>query len=163
MYKRFAAPTVLGIALFFSQGGNFLVAALCPHFQSGMASCGMQPSSSTSSDEAMSHEDMGHAGHMEMEQETDPGPFADADADAVAMSQSHNPCLHCSVHSSRTPASASLRETEAAKRSIDLSIPTHLSRVAPSTVNPVAVLTSRAHAPPGEPTSRHILINIYRI
>jgi hypothetical protein len=156
MHKRFIATTVLGVALLFSQVGNFLVAALCPHLQSGAGSCQTQVA-----EPAMSHEDMGHTGHMEMEQETVPNP--DPDADAVAMGQSHGPCLHCSVHSSRTPTSASPRETEPAKRSIDPTIPVHLSRVAPPPLNPVAVLTSRAHGPPGEATSRHILISIFRI
>jgi hypothetical protein len=161
MHKRFIATTVLGVALLFSQVGTFLIAALCPHLQSGMVSCQTKSSSSATSHEAMAHEDMGHTGHTEMEHETVPKP--DPDADAVAMGQSHGPCSHCSVHSSRTPTSASLRATEAAKRSIDLTIHLHLSRVAPPTITPLAVLTSRAHGPPGEAISRHILINIFRI
>src|SRR5688572_29888826 len=124
MHKRFIVTTVLGVALLFSQGGSTLIAALCPHLQSGMVSCESKPSSSTSH-EGMAHEDMGHTGHTKMQHETVGRP----DPDAVAMSQSHEPCLHCSVHSSRTPTSASLRETEAAKRSIDLTIPLHLFRV----------------------------------
>lgn len=161
MHKRFIVTTVLGVALLFSQGGNFLIAAFCPHLQSGMVSCETKPSSSSTSHETMAHEDMGHTGHMEMEHETLPKP--DPDTDAVAMGQSNEPCLHCSVHSSRTPTSASLRETEAAKRSINPTIPVHLSSVAPATITPDAVLTSRAHGPPGKATSRHILISIFRI
>ena len=62
MHKRFLVTTVLAAALLFSQGGDLLVAALCPHLQSGMASCETQPPTG-----GMSHEDMGHMGHMEME------------------------------------------------------------------------------------------------
>jgi hypothetical protein len=153
MHHRLVATTVLGFALLFSQGGNFLVAALCPHLQSGMASC-----QTPTADPARSHGAMGHAG-----MDHEPQPVPEHNSNAIALSQSHGPCLHCSVHSSRTPTSASLRETEPAKRSIDLTIPLHLSGVAPGTITPLAVLTTRAHGPPGQATSRHILINILRI
>lgn len=151
MHKRFVATTVLAVALLFSQGGTFLIAALCPHLQSGMTSCETQLS-----DPAMSHEDMGHMG-MEYEIAANPDP------DAVALGQPIGPCSHCSVHSRTTPNTASLREMEAAKRSADPNIPLQFSIAVPVTVAPVPVLTSRAHGPPGESTSRHILINIFRI
>ncbi|HYJ89653.1 MAG TPA: hypothetical protein VEW46_26560 [Pyrinomonadaceae bacterium] len=154
MHKRLVANTVLSIALLFSQGGILLVAALCPHLQSGVASC------ETKLDEsAMSHEDMGHMGHMEMEQE----PASHPDADVAILGQPINPCSHCAVHSRTSPNTASLRQAEAAKRSVDLNIPVQFSRVAPFAASPVAVLTTRAHGPPGDPTPRHILINIFRI
>ncbi|MGI9067967.1 MAG: hypothetical protein ACR2HX_16395 [Pyrinomonadaceae bacterium] len=151
MHKRFLAHTVLGIALLFSQGGTFLVAALCPHLQSGMASCETQLAVPT-----MSHEDMGHMG---MEHE----PVSNVSADALAVGQPIGPCSHCAVHSRTNPNPNSLRETETPKRSVELSIPLQVSRVAPVAASPVAVLTSRAHGPPGDPTPRHILINIFRI
>ena len=154
MHKRFLATTVLAAALLFSQGGNFLVAALCPHLQSGMASCETQRAGAP-----VSHEDLGHMGHTEVEHE----PASQPDAEAVALDHPIGPCSHCAVHSRKAPTSASLREAEAAKRLVDLNIPLHISRVAPVTVSPVPVLTSRAHGPPGEHISRHILINIFRI
>jgi hypothetical protein len=154
MHQRFLATTVLGVALLFSQGGSFLVAALCPHLQSGMASCETQLA-----DPAMSHEDMGHTGHMEMEQE----PPSQAVVDVTALGQPIGPCSHCAVHSRTNPNSASLRQAEVAKRSIDLNIPLQVSRVAPVAASPVRVLISRAHGPPGDPAPRYILINIFRI
>ena len=153
MHKRFIATTVLATALLFSQGGSFLIAALCPHLQSGMASCETQLSEST-----MSHDDMGHMGHMEMEQEP-----ASQDANVATLGQPVSPCSHCAVHSRTSPNTASLRQAEAARRSADLNIPFQDSRLAPAAASPVAVLTSSAHGPPGDPTPRHILINIFRI
>jgi hypothetical protein len=153
MHKRFIANTVLAVALLFSQGGTFLVAALCPHLQSGMASCEAQLSAPT-----MSHDEMGHMGHMEMEQE----PASQPDAYFATPGQPIGPCSHCAVHSRTSPNTASLRQAEAAKR-VDLNIPLQVSRVAPVSASPVAVLTSRAHGPPGDNTRRHILINIFRI
>ncbi len=151
MHKRFVATTVLGIALLFSQRGTFLLAALCPHLQPGMASCEMKLA-----DPAMAHEEMGH---MRMDHETAPN----SDPDAVVLGQPIGPCSHCAVHSRTNPITASLRQAEAARRSVDLNIPHPVSRVAPVAASPVAVLTSRAHGPPGETTPRHILINIFRI
>ncbi|MGI9165764.1 MAG: hypothetical protein ACR2G5_05170 [Pyrinomonadaceae bacterium] len=151
MHKRFLATTVLAVALPFSQGGNFLVAALCPHLQSGMTACKTQLAEPT-----MSHEDMVH---MEMERET----ASNRDPDAVALGQPIGPCSHCAVHSRTNRNTASLSEMEAARRSADLNIPLPLSRVSPVSVSAVSVSTSRAHGPPGERTPRHILINIFRI
>lgn len=154
MHKRFLAITVLTAALLFSQGGHLLVAALCPHLRAGMVSCDTPPAKAS-----MSHEDMGHGGHMEMEPEaaSHPNPYS------FALGQPIGPCSHCAVHSRTTPNAVSLRETEAARRSIDFNIPLNFSSVAPVSVPHVAVLTSRAHGPPGEAIPKHILINIFRI
>ena len=159
MHKRLLATTVVTTALLFSQGGSFLVAALCPHLQLGMASCETQASASTEGHEGMSHGDMGHIGHAEVEEEhgSQPNPYA------LALGRPIDPCQHCSVHSRKNQNTASLRETEAAKRSADLSIPLDSSRIAPVSVGAVPVLTSRAHGPPGDSTRRHILISIFRI
>jgi hypothetical protein len=154
MHRRFLAIAVLAAALLFSQGGNFLIAALCPHLQSGIASCETQWAQAP-----MSHQDMGHMGHMEME----PEPASQPNPDAAALGQPIGTCLHCAVHSRTTPNTASLRDLETTRRSVDLNIPLHFSKVAPVTLSAVAVLTSRAHGPPGEAVPRHILINIFRI
>jgi hypothetical protein len=151
MDKRFLATTVLAVALLFSQGGTFLVAALCPHLQSGMASCETQLT-----DVSMSHEDMGHM-RMEHDTPSNPGP------NTVALGQPIGPCSHCAVHSRTTPNTASLREMEVAKRSADLNIPLEFSIAGPVTLSPVSVVPSRAHGPPGDPAPRYILINIFRI
>lgn len=154
MPKRFLVTTVLAAALLFSQGGTLLVAALCPHLQSGMGSCETPLAEAT-----MSHEDMGHMEMGSMEHEIPANP----DPEAVALGEPTGPCSHCAVHSRTNPNIASLRVTEAARRSGALNFPIHFYGVAPITVAPVAVLTSRAHGPPGDQTPRHILINIFRI
>ena len=159
MHKRFLATTVITTALLFSQGGSLLVAALCPHLQSGMASCEAEASASKGGHEGMSHGDMGHMGHAEMKHEHG----SRANPDALALTQPVDPCQHCSVHSRKNQNTVSLRETEAAKRSTDLYIPLEFSQIARLSVGAVPVLTSRAHGPPGDSTRRHILINIFRI
>ena len=151
MNMRYLATTVLAAALLFSQGGSFLVAALCPHLRSETASCDIPPAETTAS-----HEDMGHVG-MDHPSVLDPRP------NAVAVGHGNGPCSHCAVHTGNNPKSASLKETEAPKRSAELSIPLHSSTVAPVIVGPAAVLSPRAHGPPGESTTRYLLINVFRI
>jgi hypothetical protein len=109
----------------------------------------------------MSHEDMGHMGHQQMEHE--PDAQRNTDTDTAAFEQPSDLCPHCAVHSGTTPNIASLREKEVAKRSFGLSTPVQAPKVVPVSAATVSVLNSRAHGPPGNPTPRHILINIFRI
>lgn len=156
MIKRLVSTTFLSFALLFGQGGILLIAALCPHLQSGKASCETQGSTAP-----MTHEEMGHRGHLEMKEDSALQPAAESDS----LGQPLGTCSHCAVHSRTVPNPASLRQTEAPKRSVDLSVPIHSSKVAPIAPRPVAALTSRAHGPPGEGAGipRHILVNIFRI
>lgn len=154
MHMRFLATIVLASALLFSQGGNLLVAALCPHLRMDMASCEQQAAAAP-----MSHEDMGHMDDGQMEHEAASQPSGDA----FALGQPTDPCSHCAVHSRTSSNTASLRASEAVKRSVALNTPVPVSRIAPVTLSLVPALTSRAHGPPGHSTSRYILINIFRI
>lgn len=148
---RFLATTVLAAALLFSQGGTFLVAALCPHLRSETASCEIPPAEIT-----VSHEDMGHAG-------MDHSSEFNLDPNTVAVGHGNGRCSHCAVHTGKNPNPASLRETAAPKRSAELSIPLHFSIVTPVIVGSAPVLNSRAHGPPGESTTRYLLISVFRI
>jgi hypothetical protein len=151
MNMRFLPTTVLAATLLFSQGGTFLVAALCPHLQFSTVSCEIPPAEIT-----VSHEDMGHASMDH--------PFAfDPDPNAVAAGHGNGLCSHCAVHTGNNPKAASLRETEAPKRSAEPNIAHHVSAIAPIIVCPAPVLNSRAHGPPGESTTRYILISAFRI
>ncbi len=154
MNKRFLATTILGIAILFSLGGNFLVGALCPHLRSAAASCDMQVSETE-----MSHEEMGHAGMDSMGDE----PASQRNNQADALGQPTKPCSHCAVHSRSSSNVISLRETNGPRRSADLTIPLTVSTFVPIATSSAAALTSRAHGPPGELRPRHILINIFRI
>ncbi len=154
MHKWFLVSTLLGIALLFSQAGNFLVGALCPHLRSASASCDMQVSETE-----MSHEEMDHAGMGSMGNE----PAAQRNNGADALGQPTKPCSHCAVHSRSSSNAISLREADGPKRSADLTIPLTVSTIVPVATASAAVLTSRAHGPPGELRPRHILINIFRI
>ena len=154
MYKRFLVATIITVALLLSQDGKFLVAAFCPHLQSGTPSCNTQPA-----EHKMSHGHMGHAGMGEMEHEraSQPNP------NAVALSQANLPCLHCASHSGVTSNAASLKETGAARRYDQISNPHIVSIAATVASSIVPLLTFRAHGPPGKTTSRHVLLHVFRI
>ncbi|MGH9904821.1 MAG: hypothetical protein ACRD8U_04450 [Pyrinomonadaceae bacterium] len=158
MHKRFLVTTILGIVLLFSQGGNFLVGALCPHLRSAAASCDMQVSEVEMSHEGMSHEEMGH---MDMDSINEPAVRQDNEADALG--QPTKPCSHCAVHSRSSSNAISLRETDTPKRSADSAIPLAVPTIVQVVTSSAPILTSRAHGPPGDATPRHILINIFRI
>src|SRR3989442_12977948 len=99
MHKRFLAIIVLGVALLFSQGGSFLIAALCPHLRSGRVSCNKHRGEST-----MSHDEMGNMGM----DSTDQSP-SNPDPNAVAAAEPVGRCSHCALHSRTRPTAASLR------------------------------------------------------
>ncbi|MBA3567944.1 MAG: hypothetical protein H0W28_01170 [Pyrinomonadaceae bacterium] len=119
--------TILGIALLFSQGGNFLVGALCPHLRSAAATCDMQVSETEMSHEGMSHEEMGHTGMGSMAKE----PAAQQDNEADALGQPTKLCSHCAVHSRSSSNAISLRETDTPKRSADLTISLTVQTIVP--------------------------------
>jgi len=157
MNQRVIATIIIAVALLFSQGGKFLVAAFCPHLQSAMASCSTQPA-----EHVMSHEDMGHM-EMSSHMEIDSSEHEPSSRPGAVLSQPVVPCPHCALHSGTTSNTASLKETDVVKRSGDLRNPLTCSMVAAVSSSLVAVLTLRAHGPPGKTTPRHILINIFRI
>ncbi len=162
MPKQFLVNIVLASALLFSQGGSFLIAALCPHLQSESVSCEAQVSTPTMSHEQMAHEAMGH-GAMHHGDSSEPESPATTNLGKIALSQLPEACSHCTIHSGTTPTGATLRFADTVKRSFDLNIPPAASPVEPVVATSVAVLSSRAHGPPGETVPRHLLINIFRL
>jgi hypothetical protein len=154
MHKRFLATTVLTVALLFSQVSNLLIASLCPHLRSGLASCEMQVMQPT-----VSHEHMGHEQMESIETES----TSEQNADEDVLGQPTGKCPHCVLHSRTTTNAVSLKESEVAKRSSDAIVYSTSSSVAHVIASPLAVPSSRAHGPPGDNTPRHILINIFRI
>ena len=153
MHKRFFAAVGLAVVTLFSQSTGFLVAASCPHLRAPKTSthCNAQPAEK-------SHHDLGHT------------PIDSAEAqslntgdEAVSLGQPLGLCNHCAVHSRTSFNPAVLKGAEAPKRSHDLTISVLVSPVASIARSPSAVVTSRAHGPPGKQTPRHIVINIFRI
>ena len=153
MHKRFLAIILLGVALLFSQGGSFLIAALCPHLRSGQVSCNKHRAEST-----MSHDEMGN-----MVMDSTDESVSNPDPNAVAVGEPIGLCSHCALHSRTAPPAVSPGEIEALKRSGTFAIPDAVPQVVSVEMPYPAILTSRAHGPPRETTPRYVLINIFRI
>ena len=156
MHKRFLVITVVGVALLFSQGGSFLIAALCPHLRSGQVSCNKHSAESTMSE--MADNEMGHMAMDSMDESA-----SNPDPNAVALGEPIGLCSHCAMHSRTVPPAVSLRETEASKRSGTFVIPNAVPQLLTAKMPYLPIFSSRAHGPPGQTTPRHILINIFRI
>ena len=153
MHMRFLTTTVIALTLIFSQGGGFLVAAMCPHLTSKVASC-----ESPDAPEEMDHHEMGHGPMASVDQE--PSPIGLAASPAVVKPIAD--CNHCAIHS-RTDSEASLRDWSIPQRSSDRTLSLVVTAVAPVATSSATVLTSRAHGPPGSEVSRYILVNVFRI
>jgi hypothetical protein len=87
---------------------------------------------------------------------------AEPDRDVSAFELPLETCAHCLNHSQLPLSSFALRETESAERCADLTAPQAVQQVSFATL-PSLPLEPREHAPPGEPSPRHILINVFRI
>lgn len=153
MHMRFLTTTVIVLTLIFSQGGSFLVAAMCPHLTSKVASC-----ESPDAPEEMDHHEMGHGQMDSVDQELSPIGFAAPPAVIELITD----CNHCAIHS-RTDSDASLRDWSIPRPSSDRTVPLPVTMVAPVATLSAIVLTSRAHGPPGSEVSRYILVNVFRI
>jgi len=153
MHMRFLTTTVIALTLIFSQGGSFLVAAMCPHLTSKVGSC-----ESPDAPEEMDHHEMGHGQMDSVDQEPSPIGFAAS----PAVIESITDCNHCTIHS-RTDSKASLRDWSIPQRSSDRMVSLPVTTVAPAATSSEIVLTSRAHGPPGSEVSRYILVNVFRI
>ena len=153
MHKRYLATTVLALAVVFSQTGSFVIAALCPHLSSKARSCDSQAPAESA------HHDMDH---MQMES-TGPQFTLTTDSTAAAVTEPIGSCKHCAVHSRTSPNTGSLGEWSIPQRSVDLTISLPVAKVTAVPTLPVVVLPSRAHGPPRNKISRHVLLSIFRI
>jgi len=151
MSKRLISTTLLSFALLFAQGGSFLIAALCPHLRTGIMGCNAPAEETT-----MDHQ---HMADMQMDQKSDESLF---NPDTTAFDRPTGTCSHCAVHSRTTSSVFSVRHVEVSKRATDLAGAVVLGRPLP-TIRHQARLTARSHGPPGEPISRYILIDVFRI
>jgi hypothetical protein len=118
--------------------------------------------------------DMGQMADMQMEmpaesaEETIPRQPSERlaemehDAGATALDQLLEPCSHCLNHSQLPLGSGTLREAEAQQRRTDAITP-ELAPLSALITLPGLIFDPRDHAPPGNSSSRYLLINIFRI
>jgi hypothetical protein len=153
MRQRLLSTGILLLALFASVWGSVFAAAFCPHVKLGHACCRTR----------RGHDQSAHAmaGEMQMG-DTQMLPAADPVNEGDAISQPVEPCEHCMGRSQAPAVSFALVEINRTHHRADAP-PAASSQLALSSTSFTAHVTSRQHAPPGTSTTRHVLINIFRI
>ena len=154
MKKRFFATTIVALAMVFSHGASVLAAGLCSHLPSNQRSCDSQPIDSNAS-----HHDMDH---MQMEPEALGFPGSSTRT-IESVEGANGSCSHCAVHSRTNGNMSSLQQVYVASRSHDLTPAVTDSPVTSGFVSEALKLPARAHGPPGDAVSKHVLINVFRI
>ena len=177
MSKRAIFTSFLLLAFTAGAWGNVLAAAFCPHMGLVRACC-LKPDSRLSPSAAihdMRHMDMGRMADMQMDmseestqeastqKQTEPLAEVEQTTGATVVDQPIKTCSHCLNHSQLPLGSVTLRETTSAKRCSDVTAaPQVIEQISRATL-PSLILDPREHAPPGDPTPRHVLINVFRI
>ncbi len=149
------ATTGIILALLLSAWGNVFAASLCPRVGRGHACCRARVARVPECHKGMADMQSGHA-HG--------GSAAEPDSDAASIDQPSESCAHCMSHPQLPPSPALLREAGQTVRGSNLSLtptPVELGSYAVALARTVA---AREHSPPGAKTSsRHVLINVFRI
>jgi hypothetical protein len=155
MRNRFLSTGILLLALLVSAWGNVLAAALCPHMAADHSCCHAQFSHSSASHEMMGEMQMGD---MQMT------PAAPAHgSEGNAFTQPGMSCEYCIGYSQMTATPNTLRQATQTKHGIELSAPLAPSQSITVASSFVPSVTSRQHAPPGDISSRHVLLSVFRI
>ena len=174
MRRRVILTSYLLLAFLAGAWGNVLAASFCPRVGLTHACCLKHHSKTTASPEnhAIHHMNMGQMADMPMEmaaeptEETSPQqqPEPLAELDSTARTAARDPicetCSHCLNHSELPLGTATLRETESAKRNTDAP---RLRPQAPLATLPGLIFDPRGHAPPGAQSPGYLLINVFRI
>ena len=182
MSKRAIFTFFLLLAFTAGASRNVLAAAFCPRIASVRACCLKHKSHPSQSYEThdMHDMDMGEMADMQMgemkmdmsaesseeastQKQIEPLAEVEQDTEATAVDRPIETCSHCLSHSQLPLGSVTLRETESAKRSADLTAAPQVIEQVSLTALPSLIVDQREHAPPGSSSPRHILINIFRI
>ena len=179
--KRRILAFLLLLAVVAGAWGNVLAAAFCPRIASARACCLKHKSHPSQSPETHDMHDMDmretvdmQMGDMQMDMSAESTEEAttqkqierlaevEQSSEATAVDQPIETCAHCLSHSQLPLGSVTLRETESAKRSADVSAP-QLVQIISFSALPSPTVNPREHAPPGDNSPRHVLINVFRI
>src|SRR6267143_7133475 len=184
MSRRPLSTIVLLAAVLLSSWNNVIAAAFCPRYLSNHA-CSSKPISQESKQvkrKFTCHHDMSQMekGDMQMD-ETEMESVADVNtsensipegrlirigteafAENVVTDLSAEPCGHCWMHSQPPSATATLVAIDPSKRFVETSAPPADFVAALPSAFTIPILPLE-HGPPGDPSPRHVLINIFRI
>lgn len=158
MRARLATTGIMILALLLSAWGNVFAASLCPRTEQGHACCHARAVSRPECHKGMTGMRTGDAhGERVAEQESD--------AKSVeSVGRVTEPCAHCMGHSQLPASPASLREVGQTNRGSKLPLTLPPARLDALVAAFTRTTPAVEHSPPGaEGSSRHVLINVFRI
>jgi hypothetical protein len=143
------------LALLLSAWGNVFAASLCPRTEQGHACCHARVVSRPECHEGMTGMRAGDA-HSER--------VSERESAVESVGQPTEPCAHCMGHSQLPASPASLREAGQTNRGSKLSLTLPSARLSALVAAFTRTTTAGEHSPPGaEGSSRHVLVNVFRI
>lgn len=158
--KRLLLITI-ALLLSVSSWGEVLAAALCPHMQAAHACCIAKASATHQHDRMMAHDDGAMEGREEEMMVPTTSPVKE-DANMVTLPEGS--CGHCMGRSEAPARSVSVARADVQTKKELRAAPTPTPKLSsPFTASSTLLATSRQNAPPGDQSSRHVLINVFRI
>lgn len=157
MRQHFLSSGILLFVLLAGAWGNVLATSLCPRMAQDPSCCptkAMPPAH-----DGMDGTQMGEMQMSDMQISS----AMDQESEANIAIRPDAGCGHCISHSQLPTKLPTLREAEQARRGEDMAAP--LALASSVSMIPLFVLPvqSKQHAPPGAKTSRHVLVNVFRI
>lgn len=143
------------LALLLSAWGNVFAASLCPHTEQSHACCHARVVSRPEC----------HKGMTGMRADDAHGErVAERESAVESAGRPTEQCAHCMGHSQLPASPASLREADQTNRGSKLSLTLLPARLCALVAAFTRTTASREHSPPGaEGSSRHVLVNVFRI
>ena len=142
MKRRFVAALIVALAMLFSQGGGFVLAAICPHLRAAKT----DNSCHTNLQEVV-------AKHHQTDEAT---------GDAFQTQQPDVRCNHCVVPSRSKREESILQQTNTSQRADDQkAVP--VIKVEPPVFLKTVAWSAKGQGPPGPTARLHILLNVFRI
>lgn len=149
MQMRLVTAIAIVCGLLFTQGGNYVLAALCPHLESNETACASKPEHASAS-------------HHDIDDEAQPSGEPH-NFDVLEIENAHADCSHCVVHSQNRRDERASRKALVSPRT-DYQNTAVIALVLPSAdVSKSTSWAAKSHGPPGDSVPLHVLINVFRI
>lgn len=180
MERRSLTTLTVLVAVLLSGLGNVLAASLCPRMDSDHSCCARRMKHETdthdlvSCDTMLEHKTASHEvsdAASELTHETSPVRITSTPAlfeplpeenVARALGDLAKSCSHCAGHSGPPESTLAIRGAESPKRYEALAAIQIFQEILSAFVKD-SIFAPREHAPPGEASPRHLLLNVFRI
>jgi hypothetical protein len=147
--------TGMSLALLLSAWGNVFAASLCPRMEQGHACCRARRASLPECHKGMTDMRAGHE-HIEVASEQE--------SDAESISRPSESCAHCMGHSQPPPSPALVREAGQVNLCTNLHLTLKPAEPGSFAAGLTRIVAAGEHSPPeAQTSSRHVLINVFRI